>query len=373
MECAPHAWRTSSIVRRVSDEDVPGAWPLRGLGPREGLPAGLVWPFRRGAEGGPTEWQTRSGEFRCAGRGLWVPAEVGANPEQRIVEAAARLPAYGALTGWAALRWQGALWFEGLRPDQRPRPVTLAVGDRHAVRPQPGLQVSQEILPPGTIRRVRGLRVTSPLWSVAYEMRKAPSDEAAVVAFELAALHDLVSVAELAAFVDSSLWVRQGVPRIRALLPHLDENSWSPTEPVMRRTWCLSGRPRPLTNRPVFTLDGRFVGTPDLLDPDAGVYGMYDGGLHLAGAVRHTDIAKDAAYRALGLEGVTMMAGDLGDREPFVARLDQAYARAERRSAEDRQWLDGLPDWWIPTFTVAQRRALSPGQRARLLGYRPAA
>jgi hypothetical protein len=302
-----------------------------------------------------------------------VPATVDPSPEQRIVEAAAGLPSYGGVTGWASLRWQQAMWFEGVRADRSHRPVTLAVGDRHSIRPQSGIETSQEILPPGVIRRVRGLRVTSPLWSVAFEMRKAANDEKAVIAFELAALHDLVSIAELTAFVALSLWVRQGVPRIRSLLPHLDENSWSPTEPVLRRTWCAAGLPRPLTNRPVFGPDGRFVGTPDLLDPDAGVYGMYDGGLHLAGAVRHRDVAKEAAYRAVGLEGVTMMAGDLADRDSFVARLNQAYARAQRRRPDDRRWRTDLPQWWVPTFTVEQRRALTVTQRARLLGYRPAA
>lgn len=366
--------RAESFLHRawMDGEYVAGAWPLRGLGPREGLPAGLVWPFRRGDDDGPTEWQTRSGAFRRASRGLWVPADVEATPNQRIVEAAALLPGYGALTGWAALRWQDAVWFDGVGADRQLRPVAIAVGDKHAVRRQARVQVSQEILPPGTISRVHGIRVTSPLWSVAFEMRKAPTDEAAVVAFELAALHDLVSIAELAGFVDSSLWVRQGVPRIRALLPHLDENSWSPMEPVMRLTWCRD-YPRPLTNRPVFSLDGRFVGTPDVLDPDAGVYGMYDGGLHLAGDVRHVDVAKEAAYRALGLEGVTMMAGDLADREPFADRLADAYSRARRRPVEHRRWRTEPPSWWVPTFTVAQRRALSPQQRARLLGYRPAA
>ncbi|WP_191277434.1 hypothetical protein [Nocardioides flavus (ex Wang et al. 2016)] len=357
----------------MNEEYVPGAGPLRGLGPREGVPAGLVWPSRRGDADGPTAWQTRSGAFRRTARGLWVPADVPASPEQRIVEAAACLPAYGAVTGWAALRWQGASWFEGTGRDLQPLPVSIAVGDRHAVRPRAGLSVSQEILPPGTIRRVRGIRVTSPLWSVAHEMRKAPSDEAAAVAFELAALHDLVSIAELAEFVDSTLWVRQGVPRVRALLPHLEENSWSPTEPLMRLTWCRAGHPRPLANRPVFTLDGRFVGTPDLVDPEAGVYGMYDGALHLTGTVRHEDVAKEAAYRALGLEGVTMMAGDLGDRGPFVARLDEAYARAGRRAPGQRRWRTEPPSWWTPTFTVEQRRQLTAAQRTRLLGYRPAA
>ncbi len=155
-------------------------------------------------------------------------------------------------------------------------------------------------------------------------MRKAPTDIAAVVAFEMAAYEDYVSIAELAAFVDSALWVRQGVQRIRDLLPLLEENSWSPMEPVMRLAWQASGQGRPRANRPVFDLNGSFVGTPDVLDPMAGVYGQYDGALHLAGEVRGQDVAKEAAYRDLGLEGVTMMAGDLRDNSAFLDRLQNA-------------------------------------------------
>ena len=357
----------------MRDDPNPGALPLLGEGPREGLPSGLVWPARRGEGGGPTDWQARSGAFRRVGGGLWVPASVEPRPEQRVVEAAAQLPAYGAVTGWGALRWLGATWFEGTDMRRNLRPVALAVGDRHSMRSRPGLEISQEILPPGTIERHRGIRVTSAAWSVAYEMRKAATDEDAIVAFELAALHDLVSIRELARCVHAELWIRQGVPRLREVLPLLDENSWSPTEPRMRQSWIRAGRPRPLTNHPVFTLDGRFVGTPDAIDPGAGVYGLYDGALHLAGKARHRDVLKEAAYRALGLEGVTMMASDLADREPFMRRLHEAYDRAERRAATDRRWRTDLPSWWIPTFTVEQRRALTPAQRARLLGYRVAA
>ncbi len=57
------------------------------------------------------------------------------------------------------------------------------------------------------------MRVTTPLWSVTFEMRKAATDEAAIVAFDMAAYDDLVSVAELADFVDASSADRQGVER----------------------------------------------------------------------------------------------------------------------------------------------------------------
>ncbi|WP_107766510.1 hypothetical protein [Nocardioides terrigena] len=302
-----------------------------------------------------------------------MPAEVDLSVEQRIVEAAARSSAFGAVTGWAALRWRGATWFGGTGRRQEPLPVTVATGTTHSLRADSRLRVSREVIPLAALGRWRGIRLTQPLWSVAYEMRKAPDDEAAVVAFELAAFHDLVSTAELEEYVDSKLGTRQGVQRIRDLLPELEENSWSPAEPVMRLTWTGAGFARPLANRPVFNLEGRFVGTPDLVDPVAGVYGQYDGALHLAGEVRQQDIAKEAAYRRLGLEGVTMMAGDLGNRDPFVVRLAEAYRRAARRPADQRLWTVERPKWWIPTMTVDQRRALSAYDRQRLLKYRRAA
>ena len=48
---------------------------------------------------------------------------------------------------------------------------------------------------------------------------------------------------------------------------------------------------------------GRFVGTPDLLDPVPGVYGMYDGALHLGGRRASRDVAKEAAYRRARARG----------------------------------------------------------------------
>ncbi len=353
----------------------PGAWPLVGDGPREGLPETAVWPSRRDASGveGPTEWGTRSGKFRRVGRNLWVQSEVPLDAAQRTVEAAAQLPSYGAVTGWAALHWAGARWISGSDRHEADLPVPLAIGIEHALRPGPGHTVSQEGLTPIEIMRLRGLRVTTHARSVAYEMRKAQSDEAAMIAFEMAAYNDLISVDELQAYTETRLPIRQGVERVRRLLPLLEENAWSPTEVIMRRTWVSAGWPRPLANRPVFDLSGRFVGTPDLIDAEAGVYGQYDGALHVAGAQRHADVAKEAAFRRLGLEPAIMMAGDLADRSGFVQRLADAFARAQHLAPERRQWTLAPPQWWIATHTVARRRALDEEQQSRLLRYRHAA
>lgn len=352
-----------------------GAWPLRGIGPREGLPPGVVWPSRRDPRGeeGPTGWQAQSGEWRRAGPNLWVPADVELTARQRVVEAAASLPAYGGVTGWAALCWLGARWFEGTQSGHRLLPVPLAIGLK-SIRSREGIVVSQEIVRPLDLIRHEGLRVTTAVRSVAYEMRKATTDEEAMIAFEMAAYDDLVSIEELGRFTAEQLWVRQGVERVRRVLPLLEENSWSPAEVSMRCTWTdLAHLPRPLANRPVFDLDGRFIGTPDLIDPWAGVYGQYDGALHLAGEVRHRDVATEAAFRRVGLEGVVMMAGDQADRRSVVRRLHEAYARAAERPAEARSWTLTPPPGWVETASVAQRRALSPYERARVLRYRRAA
>src|SRR5512141_2665922 len=135
-------------------------------GPRpEGLPAGLVWPVRIDPLGraGPTRAQARSRRWRRCSRGLYLPAEVELTVEQRIVEAAALLPAYGGVTGWAALRWLGGTWFDGAaRNSQDQRPVVLALGDR-TIRPKPDIRTSEERLAPLQVVVHRGLKVTSAL------------------------------------------------------------------------------------------------------------------------------------------------------------------------------------------------------------------
>jgi hypothetical protein len=299
-----------------------------------------------------------------------VPASIEQTIEQRILEAAAVLPAYGGVTGWAALRWCGALWFDGTRHGGRElRPVTLAVVFR-SIRPQAGIAISQERLDPSELEARQGVRITTPLRSLFFEMRYAASDSEAVQAAEMTAYADLVSRSELLAFAAVNPgWT--GIDRFRAGALDMDENAWSPTETTMRRVWQHeAGLPRPLCNRPVFDLAGHHLGTPDLLDPIAGVVGEYSGSLHLEGAQRSRDVRREARFRAAGLEYVEMLAGDLADPFPFLGRLRAAYARAERIAVSDRAWTAELPPWWVPTFTVAQRRALDDDQRRRFLRLR---
>lgn len=320
---------------------------------------------------GPTRGQARGPGWRPTSHGFFVPSEVdGSVPEQRIVEAGHYLTGSGAITGWAALRWQGALWFSGREDDGVTlRPVRLAVF-HHALREQPGIAVTSEFVTPRDRCTVDGLRVTVPVCAVAYEMRYAKDLRTAVRVLDMAAAADLVSIDEMAEYAEL-LYHFIGVPRLREALPYADENSWSPQEVDMRLVWVIdAGLPPPLTNRPVFDRQGRHLGTPDLLDPVAGVVGEYEGKLHLAGRRRTHDLRREERYRGVGLEYFTIVAGDRGDRDLMVDRMLSTRARAHFLPPGRRAWTLEAPPWWVPTHAVELRRALTPSQKERFLGYR---
>lgn len=299
-----------------------------------------------------------------------MPAGVEQTAGQRIVEAAAVLRNDEAVSGWAALHWAGAAWFDGTVDGVAPRDVPV-VARRHLVG-QSGFSVSQEFLHPGEIEVVDGLPITAAVRSVVFEMRYGARLGDAIVALDMACYSDEVSLDEVAAFVDA-LGPVTGIQQARDALAEGEENSWSPQETRMRGVWTrMAGLSRPLCNWPVFTLEGQHVGTPDFVEPEVGLLGLYNGSDHLTLVGASSDLRQESAYRDLGLEPVTMLATDWQDLDGFVERLHAARRRA-RSARGPRTWTVEAPGWWTPTHTVARRRALDTAQRARLLRYRRAA
>jgi hypothetical protein len=294
----------------------------------------------------------------------WVDSDV---VEQRIVEASMVTPAYGgAVTGWAALCWEGGRWFGGVGRDGTRLPVTVTgVG----VRPQRGVRISAERLNAHEIVAYDGLLITRSLRSTLFEMRYASHLWEAVRIASMSAFSDLVSVDELWAYALAHPGMT-GIPQARDATALADENCWSPMEVTMLLVWGLVAQlPRPLMNQPVFDLAGRHVGTPDLLDVESGTYGEYDGAFHLDGRRRRRDQEREDAFRSVGLEPFVMLAGQSDDE--VAARMVAARERALRLGNTPR-WTIEQPSWWIPTQTVAQRRALSERDRLRLLAHRAA-
>jgi len=338
---------------------------------------GLVAPVRRDPRGiaGPTKTQARGTSWRRSSHGLYVPSDVDATvPEQRIIEAAAVMPDHAGIEGWASLCWRGATWSRGFAGDGVTlRAVDVAVGGNRSFRGQPGVRPSEERMRPRDVERVDGLPVTVAARAVCFQMRYARSLRDAVRVLDMAAYDDLVSVEEAWSYAVPYLQGWTGVPQCRDAIVLADENVWSPMETDLRLLWILDLElPRPLCNRPVFDLGGQFIGTPDLLDAEAGLALEYDGKLHLEGSRRAADLRREGAFRSVGLEYVTMVAADRRDPSAFIRRALDARQR-QLRNRPDRRWTVEQPPWWTPTHTVAQRRALSAAQRTQFLRRRLAA
>jgi hypothetical protein len=293
------------------------------------------------------------------GPGLYVPASVDALAlDQRIVEAVEGCAGAAVATGWAALAWQGGRWF------RRTDPVPLALGDKRVLRARPGVTLSEDWMFADDVIELDGLPLTRAERSVTYEVRRARSLIAAVRVIEMAAYDDLVDIASLAGYA-VRLASRPGVIRLREAISWAEENVWSPQEVPMRIHWSHAHpRARLLCNRPVFDLEGRHLITPDLLDVENGVAGEYDGAIHLERGPFRRDLNRDALYRDLEIEVVTMMSADGRDLSDFRARLRGAYRRTAERRQTPRSWTVEQPDWWVDTSTVAARRALDAEQRA---------
>ena len=333
-----------------------------------------MWPVRVDPDGrsGPTYRQSRRPEWRRTSNGFYLPASVDAGgPEQRIVEAAAVLPEVGGVTGWASLRWAGGHWFTGVTAGFAPLPVVLAVGTA-AIRSQKafGIVASQESLGPPELTEIDGVRTTTPVRALCFEMRYAADKRAAAVLLGMAAYSDLVSIREMTVYAAAhSGWT--GIPQCRDALDLADENSWSPGECRTRHVCELdAGFPQLLCNRPVFDRYGHHVGTPDLLDEESGLVVEYHGVLHLVSGQLRRDRDREAAFRSVGLEYFSVLSGDLADRYLLAEKLDAVRRRSRWEAVGHRAWTTELPAWWVPTFTVDQRRDLDERQRARVLRYR---
>ena len=285
--------------------------------------------------------------------------------DQRIVEAVAGAMPDAAVTGWAALHWQGAQWFEGTRSSGGFLPVPVAVGDEKSVSRRRGVQLCHDWLFDDDLVEADGLPLTRPERSVCSSALRARTLESTLQVIEMAAASDLVSVDELRTYA-SRLFGRPHTRRLNAAIAVAEENVWSPMEVTMRLRWIERRPSSLLCNMPLFDRAGKHLLTPDLFDPETGVAGQYDGRVHEERTVRRRDLDKEEVARVHGIEVVSMISTDLTDTVSFERRLDGAYHRAAARTGAST-WSLVQPDWWVDTSTVERRRALTPEQREKWL------
>ena len=283
---------------------------------------------------------------------MYVPSSVdGEVVEQRILEQGARIPAWGAVTGWAALRWHGATYFDGTGYDGMPLPVPLIVHD--GIRPDPRFTQTEAQLAPSELTMVDGLPVATVQRALFDEVvRLRPRVREAAVAISMAAAAFLISVRLFAMYVaQRNAWT--GVPHAREAVKLARDDCRSPQEHRMVMVWMLdAGFDAPLCNREVFDLDGRLIGVPDLFDPVAGLVGEYQGEDHKNGPQHRKDVAREERFRDHGLEFFELVGGDIANRQVAVQRMVNARRRAKFLPPESCAWTLEPPPWRTRPETV---------------------
>lgn len=303
----------------------------------------VVHPLRVGSalpsEAFLTPGRARGPGWVRTGARLYVPRDTDrAIAQQRVVEEAARLPSYGAVTGWAACLLAGAAWFDGLARDGRtPLPVPVAVGPRGGVRRHPGIVVSFERMPEWEVWHRYGIRVARPERAVFDEMRRWPEREALVV-LESALAGRIISPERMRAYAAAHPSARRG-QRVLWALERARGRARSPLE-VRVRTVAEedAGYSRLLVNRVVLGPDGRRIGEVDLLDGQSGSAIEVDGADHRDADQQAWDIAKEERLRQVGLEVARVTGSQARDVVALAHRLTAVRGRSAFDPPDCRRW-----------------------------------
>jgi hypothetical protein len=302
-------------------------------------PTGLVRPVRVDPDGisGPTRGAAAGPRWRTASHGLLVPASTPRTVEQRILEAAVRLPAGGMVTGWAALRLAGASWFDGLAADGRtPLPVPALLPHASRIRGA-GLAVTRTRHELPTAVGRFGIPCVPGEAALLHELRRATSARRAGVAVDMALAARVVDLGRLREVAAAQ---RRLPATTSYALGRACAECRSPKESEMLQVWEADlGFPRPHMNRQVLDLSGRVIAVVDLLDVGCGTYGEYNGAAHRSRARQRRDEARASALRDVGLEGFVLVAGD--PERVWRERMRAARGRAAWLTGDQRRWQVG--------------------------------
>ena len=109
---------------------------------------------------------------------------------------------------------------------------------------------------------------------------------------------------------------------------------------------CTARLPRPLVNRPVFDLNEKFLGTPDLLDPEAGLATEFDGKDHRGRRQHRSDNHREEKLESVNLTVCRVDSLDMRQPVPLQERLRARHAQGMRRDRRLDGWTLVEPAWW---------------------------
>lgn len=244
---------------------------------------------------------------------------------------------------WAAGRLLGAVELDGRgRSGQGCEPVLIGVPSyvRH-VAPRAGVRFVRSRFAPCDVVEVRGIPVTAAVRTT-FDLMRWHRPEDALVLGDLMARWTGVAPDEVLAYAEGHRRYR-GVPIVRRMAPMVDAAARSTGESRLRYLWVVeAGLPVPVCNPYVVDPAGTIVGMSDLLDPEIGLAGEYDGSTHRDLEEHTADNTREEAFEDLGLVVVRATSLDVGpQRSRTVDRLHDGRRRAidiTRRGARSWGW-----------------------------------
>lgn len=311
---------------------------------------------------GVTPGELAGPRWHAPTRGVRRPAgplddrPLAAPPMQRLYDVAELLPHGAAIGGWGAAYLLGALDLDG-RGDTglQLEPVPIVLPPPLLVRVRPEIVRWRSALADQDVEVVNGVPCTAAARTGFDLARRLPLRRAVVALDALGRQAGLAPEAVLRYRHQHRRW--RGVPRVDTAVSLADPRARSTGETRLRLVWVLdAGLPAPEVNPWVLGADGSLLGMGDLLDPEAGLLGEYDGAGHRDLMAHALDNAREEWLEDSGLVVVRAAAPDLwvANRRRTVLRLQTAHRRGLSRDRHRDRWT------WTPQPRPPSRLKPSP-------------
>lgn len=233
------------------------------------------------------------------------------DPYGRIRAAAIGTSERAVITGWSAAVLSGVPteFIDGTRGDHV-RPVSVHPRGKHHQREGITFTYSHldndDVVMLGDVLVTNGVRTAFDCIRFARDRAEALAEADACFRFGLATPEELMDYAKA-----RRRW--PGIRRVRELIPLMSPFAESPRESWMRLTWVDAGLPFPWVNPSIYAPDGSHLARVDLLDPETGLVGEYDGFWHQLGERPEQDAERARLLRLCRLKSEVADARDLAD------------------------------------------------------------
>jgi hypothetical protein len=294
---------------------------------------------------GVTPGQLAGAGWASPTRGLHRPTgRVEYSPTQRIYDVAELLPLGAAIGGWAAAHLLGARDLDGRGwSGQEVEPVPVVLPPPVLIRARPGLVRWRSAVTDDEVVEVDGVPCTSPV-RTGYDLVRSRDLRNGVGCLDV--LGRQIGLRPMDVLAHSEARRRwRGRPRVARAVELSDPRALSTGETRFRLVWILdAGLPHPQVNPTLRTPDGFLLGMADLLDPEAGLVGEYDGAGHRELERHVLDNAREEWMEDTGLIVVRACAPDVrvANRARSALRLRIAFHRGLARDRARDRWT------WVP-------------------------